>query len=309
MKITGYNIQMGAKSMDYQVSKQVRAQLSGPGAGGAHTPTSPKPSTVSSAIAGAAPKGSDSSLPSNLYVLKQLLEYLTGTKINEITPETLTGTDTSATAACPPQVSGSGQPTSESSESTIVYEENTTLRYQSSDFSAQAHIRTSDGREIDFKLSEHQEKLEFNQDIYVGAPRDPLILNSSGTPISSDRTSNGIPVLNNGAYIAYDSNGNHKIDGPDELLGYKSGDAFADLRALDSDGNNWIDEGDTSWSKLYTWDGSSSSNTLSDARVGALFTGAVGTHFEDGLLSERQKSVALMEDGSARVLTRVDINA
>lgn len=304
MKITGFNIQMGAKSIDYQATRNIRAQLSGPVSDS--RPTKPSPGT-SDIIASAAPKPNDSSLPSNLYVLKQLLEYLTGEKIHEVTPETLTSTSESVPNTTSPQ--SNTAPINNEGETPLVYEETTSLRYQSSDFSAQAQVKTSDGRELNIKIHEYLEQLEFNQDIYIGAPRDPLILNTGTQPISSTRTNNGIPVLDGGSYIAYDANGNKTIDGPDELLGYKSGDAFADLKALDSDGNSWVDEGDTAWSKLYTWDGSTSSSGFSTAGVGALFTGAVNTHYEQGLLTQRQKGVALMEDGTARVLTRVDINA
>lgn len=306
MKITGFNIQMGAKSVDYQMSRNVRAQLSGP-SNNTNVHSARSPNATSDIIAGAAPKSNDSSLPGNLYVLKQLLEYLTGHKINEITPEDLTGT-TAAPQTSSPQTQANSN-SQAPSETPLVYEENTSLRYQSADFSAQAHIKTSDGQEFNIKLNEHQEQLEFNQEVYIGAPRDPLILRTGTQPISSTRTNNGIPVLSGGAYIAYDANGNNTIDGPEEMLGYKSGDAFADLKALDSDGNSWIDEGDAAWSKLYTWDGSTGSSGFKSAGVGALFTGAVGTHYEQGLLTQRQKGVALMEDGTARVITRVDINA
>ena len=102
-----------------------------------------------------------------------------------------------------------------------------------------------------------------------------------------------------------------KVNDGRELFGPTGGDGFAELAALDQDGNRWIDEGDDAFSRLGLWqDGEFTS--LAEAGIGALAVSSVATPFslEEGgeqLGRLRASGVYLTEDGAAGVLQQVDL--
>ena len=57
----------------------------------------------------------------------------------------------------------------------------------------------------------------------------------------------------NSAYLAIDANNDGLINDGSELFGTRSGDGFADLAKLDSDGNRWLDEADSQFDRLRIW--------------------------------------------------------
>ena len=63
-----------------------------------------------------------------------------------------------------------------------------------------------------------------------------------------------------------------------ELFGAISGDGFADLAALDDDGNGWIDEGDAAFAEL-SLSGPEGMRSLADAGVGAISVRSVASPF------------------------------
>ncbi|MDX9839796.1 MAG: hypothetical protein RBT39_19730, partial [Azoarcus sp.] len=96
-----------------------------------------------------------------------------------------------------------------------------------------------------------------------------------------------------------------------------SGDGFAELAALDDDGNGWIDEADAAWSQLRVWqpdaEGKGRVQSLNDAGVGAFYLGRVDTRFNinnsanETLGQMRASSIYLREDGSAGTVSQVDL--
>jgi hypothetical protein len=200
-------------------------------------------------------------------------------------------------------------------------------------FSAQGMVRTADGREISFQLdltmfrAFHTE--EYTSSVLGAKPTDPLVINFAGTAAElSDMTfkfdffSNGEEVnmralAPGSGFLVFDRNGDGKVNDGSELFGVKSGNGFADLAALDEDGNGWIDENDSAFSSLYIWtksaNGSDVLTSLKDAGVGALALTYANTPFSlkdanNTLLGQiTDTSVFLMEKGGVGTVQKVDV--
>src|SRR5690606_9346825 len=78
-------------------------------------------------------------------------------------------------------------------------------------------------------------------------------------------------------FLVFDRNGDGRANDGSELFGARTGDGFGELLALDSDGNGWIDSGDTVFGQLRVWmpdpthpDGPGRLRTLEEAGVGAI---------------------------------------
>ena len=202
-------------------------------------------------------------------------------------------------------------------------------------FDAEGVVKTSDGREISFKLSLEMSR-EFYQETNLSIRegdavrrKDPLVINFAGTAaqltdqkfefdLDSDGQAEQVSFVGSGSgFLALDKNGNGTIDNGSELFGTQSGNGFADLAAYDSDGNHWIDENDAVYSKLQVWskDGAGKDllSTLAQRNVGALYLGNVATPFDlknganDLQGQVRSSGVYLNEDGSAGTLQQVDL--
>ena len=206
------------------------------------------------------------------------------------------------------------------------------------DFSTVGKVITADGREIDFNLSltmsrSFKEEYMKQTDIYADNAldvMDPLVINLRGNianvsdekvffDLDSDGELDSISRLNSDSgYLALDLNGDGIINDGSELFGTSSGDGFADLAKYDEDGNGWIDEADSIYSKLRIWvtedDGSQSLYTLKSADVGAICLQKQSTDFAlkslydnhtNGLI--RETGVFLHEDGSVGTVQHLDL--
>lgn len=201
-------------------------------------------------------------------------------------------------------------------------------------FSAEGKVVTADGREITFNLSlQMSRRFEayYSENYEVLQPMcDPLVINLDTAivgvsdqkflfDIDADGVLDSISGLKAGSgYLALDLNGDGVINDGSELFGTKSGDGFKDLAKYDSDGNGWIDEADSIWSKLLIFTLGSRGETmlygLSEKGVGAIYLGNVGTDFS--LNSEttnqvnaaiRKTGIFLYENGNVGTLQHVDL--
>ena len=206
---------------------------------------------------------------------------------------------------------------------------------ESSTFSATGSISTADGRAIEFDLSlsmcrDFQCTNKKIEDGFVQM-RDPLVINFDGkaAELASSRFSFDLDVdgqteslrsLGRGSgFLALDVNGDGRINDGSELFGAGSGNGFADLARLDSDGNHWIDEDDPVFADLRVWrpEPAESSGkglvSLKDAGVGALYLGSTETPFtlkdeSNRTLGQiRASGVYLREDGRAGTLQQIDL--
>ena len=267
-----------------------------------------------------------------MQLLIGLIEALTGHKVKLFNASAMKRDEAAAPVATTHQV-----PAAENRRQGwgVEYDRRETLHeVEVTRFDAEGVVKTSDGREISFKLSLEMSR-EFYQETNVsiragdGVKKDPLVINFAGaaaqltdTKFEFDLDSNGkaeqMSFVGSGSgFLALDKNGNGTIDNGSELFGTQSGNGFADLAAYDSDGNQWIDENDAVYSKLRIWSKDGGGNdllsTLTERKVGALYLGNVATPFDlknganDLQGQVRNSGVYLNEDGTAGTLQQVDL--
>lgn len=203
-----------------------------------------------------------------------------------------------------------------------------TSESESCTFAASGNVCLADGSTRDFNVGYHMERHEESTSVGVGTFRDPLMLdfgapenkfgaNAIDFDIDADGDMESVKMpTGNTAVLFIDSNRNGKADDGSELFGARSGDGFADLAKLDSDGNGWIDAGDAAFADLRLWqsgnDGENTVKTLAEAGIGALATQSAATEFtikDDGEAVGRQRasSVWLGETSGAGLVRQVDL--
>ena len=204
-------------------------------------------------------------------------------------------------------------------------------------FSASGTIRTADGKNIDFSLSMSMERYyhtESDLSIRLGDARktcDPLVINFAGTAAQLDnqrfhfdlnadgQASEQINFLGSGSgFLAFDRNGDGRINDGSELFGARTGKGFAELAALDGDNNGWIDENDAAFAQLSIWikdsAGTDVLRSLKDMGVGAISLTQVSTPFSikdenNDLLGQVQASgIYLAENGRVGSLQQIDLS-
>ena len=211
-------------------------------------------------------------------------------------------------------------------------------------FSTVGTVRTKDGREINFNVNVNMSRRceeYYREELNVAqfALYDPLVinLNTDVTELSdqtfyfdldADGEEEEISMLKGSGYLALDKNGDGVINDGSELFGTKNGDGFADLARYDEDGNGWIDENDSIWSKLKIWCKDENGNDvlykLSDKGVGAICLENVSTDFtmqgdrkaQDGTMNAnatnaviRKTGIFLYENGNVGTVQHVDMAA
>lgn len=236
-----------------------------------------------------------------LQLLKTMIELMTGEPVRVFSaadlgpapPAVAQPARAAGTAATPPPRAGYG----------VEYDYHAVREeVEQTHFAAQGVIRTADGQQIAFTLDlqmSRQYREERSVSLRAGdaVRKDPLVLNFGGTAVQlsaqrfafdllgSGRAGERLPMLAAGSgYLAFDRNGNGRIDSGLELFGPASNSGFGELAAFDADGNGWIDESDPSFAQLQLWTpdaaGQGELRSLQDAGVGALALAHVATPFE-----------------------------
>lgn len=268
----------------------------------------------------------------NMRILKAIFERLTGRKIvlpkqddfNPAPPAESAGAITE-TQSVPNQL-GWG----------VRYEHHEVFHEaESTSFQAVGRVVTADGREVavtvDLTMSRSFTS-ELHESLLAGdALKDPLVISFDGTAaqltsntfafdLDMDGQKEQIASLAPGAgFLALDANRDGLVNDGSELFGAASGDGFADLRRFDEDGNSWIDENDSVFSRLRIWTkdptGQDQLWSLEETGIGALYLNKVATPFslkdESNALQGqiRSSSLVLKENGSASLLQQVDLVA
>lgn len=275
-------------------------------------------------------------------LIKYLVELLTGRKITTFNPGDMKSGET---CGCPPEVANantknqvekSAPPEPAAGRAGWGVEVERHYAYtesEQSNFQASGTITTADNKKIDFNLSFNLQRSyheESSEQIRLGDAKkvDPLVLNFTGNSaqlssqkfsfdLNADGKKENISFVQGSGFLAFDKNGDGKINDGTELFGPGTGNGFAELAAYDSDGNHWIDENDAIYKKLQVWtkDGSGKDQlqSLKQANVGALYLGNVSTPFElknshnqsDGQI--RSSGLWLTEDGQAKTMQQVDL--
>ena len=202
-------------------------------------------------------------------------------------------------------------------------------------FSSVGTVRTADGREINFNVNLAMSRSftqAYKQELNLGALQktcDPLVINFDTDAVSlsdqkflfdidGDGKEDNVSMLGAGSgYLALDKNGDGVINDGNELFGPQSGNGFQDLSAYDEDGNGWIDENDSIWSKLKIWcknpDGTDSLYTLGEKGVGAICLQNSATDFslkgsggqDNGYI--RSTGIFLYENGNVGTVQHLDL--
>lgn len=268
-------------------------------------------------------------------LIRLLIEFLTGRPVQKLDTAALDSTaasvpqqtaSDSGDAAPPPRPAGYGVE--------YDYHEVYSEREQTS-FAAQGSVVTADGKKIDFSLQLQMSRSYYEESrvsLRLGdaaVKKDPLVINFAGTAaqltdqrfsfdLDGDGSSENVHFATGGSgFLAFDRNGNGKIDDGSELFGPSTGQGFKELAVLDDDGNGWIDENDAAWSGLHVLskdgDGRDRLLTLAEAGVGALSLASVATPFDLKDSSNRLQAqilasgVYLGEDGSVGSLQQLDL--
>lgn len=163
---------------------------------------------------------------------------------------------------------------------------------QSSCLTIEGRLNLADQRQIDFVLHTRMDsRLQFEsasgQFASAAVRTDPLILNLQGGmaqltdaafdfDLDGDGSTESVSMATGGSgFIAFDKNGDGKINNGSELFGTRTGNGFAELAQYDDDGNGFIDESDAIFAQLKFWSkdekGSDRLTSLKDVGVGAIY--------------------------------------
>ncbi len=248
------------------------------------------------------------------FIARKVIEYITGKKVNVTSLRDLTELN---------NVKNIEEP-----KIGVIYEENRiNIEYNFLKFSASGEIRTKDGKSFKFNIVFVLESLNIditNVQIRSGSKIliDPLIIDLDGSPeLLSDKyfefdiDGNGIreiiPNLAKGkGFVFFDLNRNNKAD-PGEIIGSQSGNAFSDLKRLDTNNDGWVNKDDRYFELLKVWIKSDIKNSvfsMKDLNINALYTGYKEINFplnnSKALLS--QIGIYVKNTKEVRVLTKVD---
>ena len=206
--------------------------------------------------------------------------------------------------------------------------------FESTTFASQGVVQTQDGRSIGFNIEVSMSReftTEFNileTENYIKT--DPLMINLDTNigsvsdqkfyfDLDTDGKEEQISFAGQGSgLLALDKNGDGTINDGSELFGTKSGDGFKDLAGYDNDGNGWIDENDSVFSRLKVWTKDAEGNDylidLKEADVGAIYLRNTDTQFslkndENKLNAEIKKTGIYLRESSGAVgtLNHVDM--
>lgn len=273
-----------------------------------------------------------------LLLLKQMLEWMTGQPIKLFSATDLPAQDQqSAADALPlPQTSrGKSQAPAQRSGSGMAYDYHRVYtESESTQVTMAGTVRTADGQEIQLSMGlsmsrSYREETHISVQTGNARRQDPLVINFAGTAaqlrdqrfsfdLNGDGSKENIARLASGSgYLAFDRNGNGRIDNGLELFGPATNSGFGELAQLDSDHNGWIDENDAAYRQLSVWtpdeDGQGSLQSLAKLQIGALYTGHVASPFElrgsnnNDLGAIGATGLYLREDGSSGTLQELDL--
>ncbi|MCL2346354.1 MAG: hypothetical protein FWC58_10955 [Desulfobulbus sp.] len=203
-------------------------------------------------------------------------------------------------------------------------------------FAANGTVKTADGREINFQLQLSMSRSYYEESslsvAFGEAARqlhDPLVINFAGTAaqltdqrfafdLNADGETEQINFVAPGSgFLVFDRNQDGRINDGSELFGPTTGDGFAELAALDDDGNGWIDENDAAFNLLQIWTRDAAGNdqlqSLAAAGIGAISLSRVATPFDikttgNDLLGQiRSSGVFLQENGMVGSIQQIDL--
>lgn len=257
-----------------------------------------------------------------LRLMALILEKLTGRAIEWMDSRELSNdndseevTDALATTTAEPPQKQQDTP-QQLTISLVSVNESESLSYQ-----AAGGVKTADGREINFSFNMEMSRSYSAMSLTAtsGQPDDPLLLvlpwsKPELAPAEEDEQQDiAIPKTSPGSgYLVLDKNGDGEFSGKEELIGGLTGNAFAELAAMDEDGNGFIDEGDKAFFDIMFYEPDKPLESLLKVGVGALSLSATETPYhykknDDTYAEMVASSFALMENGGVAGLHQVDL--
>ncbi|MBT9520472.1 MAG: VCBS repeat-containing protein [Dechloromonas sp.] len=271
-----------------------------------------------------------------LRFIRSMLELLTGHRIRLFDASELQPSAETPAIEAPPAADAPARPTLAGYG--IEYDRHESYsEAEQTTFAASGTVTTADGRAIKFDLQlsmsrQYHEESDISLRLGDAARKiDPLVLNFAGNAaqltdqrfafdLNADGSEENINFLAPGSgFLAFDRNGDDKINDGSELFGPMSGDGFQELARLDADKNGWIDENDAAFEQLTVWtpdkSGKDTLLSLRNVGVGAIALNRIATPFDlktnaTELLGEiRTSGIFLHESGAAGTIQQIDLTA
>lgn len=192
------------------------------------------------------------------------------------------------------------------------------IETETTSFSSTGSVKTADGRSIEFDISMEMSRSFMQESSQLSEQTqyiltDPLVIQLEDAPntitdqkwffdLDGDGQMEELSELAKGnGFLALDTNENGVIDDGSELFGTKSGNGFRDLAKYDEDGNGFIDENDSVYSKLKIWtkdaDGNDTLMDLQQADIGAIYLGYSDTQFSHNTLDTNETMAVVRNTG------------
>ncbi len=311
---------------------------------GAHAAPQTTTATTGTSDLAAAIEASDEAVKNDpfLSMIKSMIEFLTGRPVRTYSATDLQQSDSpkvDVPRQAPQQTSGAAQPPARAGYGVEYDKHEVYQEVETTSFSAQGVIHTEDGQEISFSLDLQMER-SYREETHVSiragdaARKDPLVVNFGGTAaqlldqhfrfdLDNDGQQEELPMLASGSgYLAFDRNGNGRIDAGNELFGPATNNGFAELALLDSDGNGWLDESDPLFERLGIWrptnddtEPTAQLSSLAENGIGALGLMHLATPFELRGAGNRDlgavsaTGIAITDEGKVLTLQEIDLTA
>jgi hypothetical protein len=313
------------------VAETLRVWIDPPAAGSATDSV-----TISAQAKGVSLSGPEELVSGNpkLLLIKSLIEAMTGHKIRLLTSADLNTVPREDIAASRQTGNGSSPGTGRAGWGVSYDYSESHTETENTSFQAAGMVKTADGKEMQFALDVRMAR-SFSSSTSVSlragdALLDPLVVNFNGPAamltdqefffdLDADGTAEKMPFVQGGSgVLAFDRNGDRRVNDGSELFGPATGNGFAELARYDADGNGWIDEKDGAYQQLGIWtkapDGADIFTGLKASGVGAIFTGYADTSFalKDDVNNNirgqiRRTGLYLNETGAAGTIQQLDV--
>lgn len=274
-----------------------------------------------------------SGMDSKLYVIKSLIEHLTGKKVTILDPSEL-DQEPENHDLDPEESPSLGQSSTEEGWGIVYRSHESHHEFENTLFAARGIIKTKEGEEIRFSLYLQMNREFISEESTIlragdAAKVDPLVLNFDGSAaeltsmkfafdLDSDGTEEEISFVRPGSgFLALDINNDGKINNGSELFGPRSGNGLEELAAYDVDGNNWIDENDSIYDTLSVWtksiEGKDQLNSLREKRIGAIYLSSIDSNFDikDGANKLQGQinatGIYIEEDGDVKPIQQINM--
>ena len=207
------------------------------------------------------------------------------------------------------------------------------VEQESARFSVSGEITLTSGESLIIDFSQFTQRSFTSENTVTIAVEqqviDPLVININGAEVTLTQNRYAFDLNNDGskeniafatansAFLALDKNNNGKVDNGSELFGALTGNGYAELAQYDTDGNHFIDSGDSVFNNLQllrkNHDGTDSLTALSDSGIAAIYLNNTSTPFQlkdqnnELQALVRNSSLFIRQDGTTGSTQQIDL--